>query len=187
MHLHRVTYIFIPLAGADLGRGFMIALKRVSIAIAIILCALLISVVIKAMRINRRATKKRGAACGNCDYDLRGLPQLRCPECGYSVDAAGVSCSEFPRPLYPFGRSFLWTGIVLGVGVLIVPLKPVWIGCYYGLVMFGIGSGGLYLIRLSHQDRLRDWRVQSSAFFTNAADEGPGVDSPRPANERGRS
>jgi membrane associated rhomboid family serine protease len=31
----------------------------------------------------RRHIRTRAGHCENCDYDLRGLPEPRCPECGY--------------------------------------------------------------------------------------------------------
>ena len=58
------------------------------------------------------------AQCGHCDYDVRGLPEPICPECGSDLRIIGVKTVREP-PLRDFaGLAFYF---LLG-GILIVPL-----------------------------------------------------------------
>jgi len=56
--------------------------------------------------------------CLNCGYDLRGLPENRCPECGRAFDAADPA--SYLSKLKS-GRRYLFLAI-LGVAMLLLPL-----------------------------------------------------------------
>jgi hypothetical protein len=76
-------------------------------------------------------------ACPLCDYNLRGLVEPRCPECGYRFEWAEVIDPSLRPPPYLFEhaqrrpvRSFLWTQVAgfaptIFFGRLLRPTHPV--------------------------------------------------------------
>lgn len=40
------------------------------------------------------AREEVGGSCPKCGYDLRGLPEPRCPECGAAVDPSAIRSAE---------------------------------------------------------------------------------------------
>lgn len=42
------------------------------------------AVIVFGLAVARRATRRKRGRCPSCGYDIRGLPEPRCPECGMS-------------------------------------------------------------------------------------------------------
>lgn len=47
-----------------------------------------VEVALGTRRLYRRRKRRKMGRCAECDYDLRGLPEPRCPECGTPFDEA---------------------------------------------------------------------------------------------------
>ena len=57
----------------------------------------------------------RAGHCVKCGYDLYGLPEPRCPECGTGFAVAAMHGPAPVRPAYPLGLMVLWVVVVFPV------------------------------------------------------------------------
>ena len=89
-------------------------------------CALVFALVHWCV-VSARSAQVENPVCGVCAYDVRGLIEPRCPECGTAFSAGGIRSREFPRPVYPLGILVVWitifpvvgTGMFLGLNYLV--------------------------------------------------------------------
>ena len=61
---------------------------------------------------------KRDVACSRCGYNLRGLRDTTCPECGSAIDISAIT----PRPAPPITRRFQSSRAAAALGCAIGPL-----------------------------------------------------------------
>jgi hypothetical protein len=173
-HLHAMAHAvtlqhhLIPiLAGHDMGRDMQMFLIKVAVALAIIPCTLLLTVLVRAVKGVRRR-KSNDAICGHCGYSVRGLLEPRCPECGSPFAAVGICSPEFPRPEYSWEVSILYSGLVLAVGIVMLPptLDRRW--TIPAILVLGVVWGGIiHRFQGAHRGRLRAWREKSSNAFNH--------------------
>lgn len=78
--------VYVPLATAILGSGFGLAPVAASWA----------EVAYVAVQRYRRTARLRGDRCVHCNYDLRGTPSDRCPECGSTREGEPVTSNSRP-------------------------------------------------------------------------------------------
>ena len=68
-----------------------------SVAVPLVIPAVLFAI-FPGIELARRRRRFRGGSprlCVHCDYDLRGLPEPRCPECGTPFDEAATGPQRF--------------------------------------------------------------------------------------------
>ncbi len=57
-------------------------------------------------------------SCGACGYNVRGLSQLSCPECGADLREVGILTPNMRRGIGPIGGVVLWSVIQLLPGMI---------------------------------------------------------------------
>ena len=87
--------------------------------------------------------------CTACNFDLRGLPASRCPECGRAFNAADAT-TFFERPRSAFAR--LLPRILLTIGLLAI---------------LGIAIGGYTVYLAIHNAFEAEERLQTSRIVCN--------------------
>jgi hypothetical protein len=100
-----------------------------------------------------------GALCLRCNYELRDLPQHRCPECGQPFDPVRLETMNLGRPLGGFARFVLgplswptlFAAAVPTLFVLWIAIDPT---CYADplpetalLVFYALAVGAILLVR----------------------------------------
>src|SRR5690606_21037158 len=105
-----------PAAGGR-GRRCGVVCNGLWAAVLLVIVAVLIARLWRGLTLPRGA--RREPACGGCGYAVRGLSELRCPECGADLREAGILT---PRMLVRWrgsasGLVLAWTLLVVLVGV----------------------------------------------------------------------
>lgn len=83
----------------------------------------------------RRRRAGKGSACGQCGYDVRGLPTFTCPECGSDLRQVGIrSGAASGNPLLLLARAIAssWKRLVLWTVAYIIVMA----GVMYGAITF---------------------------------------------------
>jgi hypothetical protein len=101
--------------------------------------------------------------CPNCGYDLRDIPEQRCPECGFGYDHAGIKAVAGQRAcdvLAAYRRAVF--GSAFAAAIALVPLSAAWIGD--PIIRFGMALGLLWTTEIARRvtggERLRDWAAE---------------------------
>lgn len=87
----------------------------------LIACSLVLWMALRLF--TRRAGRRIHApSCRRCLYNLTGLQSRVCPECGNELDASGILKPNQLVPLNRLTRVSIWTAIIAGLAVFVVPL-----------------------------------------------------------------
>ncbi len=70
----------------------------------------------------RAYLSERDAACPTCGYNLRGLGQCTCPECG---DGLSLTVTNYPSRMagYTFGLVCLTSSVILGLFLAVIEFR----------------------------------------------------------------
>lgn len=92
-------------------------------------------------------------SCPKCGYDLYGIPETRCPECGFGFDFAA---------LRDLGASVLWQRHVVAQVVIERALMSVALVAYTVLGNLGItGRHRVYIVAVAYVSAFATWAVLS--------------------------
>lgn len=101
--------------------------------------------------------------CPNCGYDLRGIPEQRCPECGFGYDHAGIKTLAGQRAcdmLAAYRHAVF--GSAFAAAIALVSLSAGWIPA--PAIRFGMVLVLLWITevvrRTTAGERLRDWSAE---------------------------
>ena len=98
-------------------------MQSISLAGIVLLLFLVVcfGLLMAAFLLGRRAGNRGGAStCGNCGYDVTGLTDLRCPECGSDLRQVGIIAGGTRRALSPYFIAGIW--VVALTMVMVVPM-----------------------------------------------------------------
>lgn len=77
---------------------------------------------------NEAVTLEEHLACPKCGYDLHGIPEARCPECGFGYDAAAIRAMAVHAESMRFGAARKLTGRATIVVAFALPVACVRFG-----------------------------------------------------------
>lgn len=95
-----------------------------------------------------------GLTCPRCRYDLTGLPEPRCPECGLAFDWAAVRAAALRRPVIAFERLRGWRRVggfvATWLCVILLPIRFARQACQSVSTGRGLLFGGIcFLLALA--------------------------------------
>jgi hypothetical protein len=98
----------------------MVSWLLIIIGIAFVVLVGIAGVLIFHFVRQRRAAAQGGdPVCGQCGYNVRGLPTFTCPECGSDLRTVGIVTPGQRRPLGRLARAVIWT-LILPVPALLI-------------------------------------------------------------------
>jgi hypothetical protein len=96
----------------------------------IALGAIGVVVVVLLIYLRRRNPIQEEPICGQCGYNVTGLPSSFCPECGSDLRAVGIIAAGSRKPLPPLVKGILWSlflpapATIISIAIIvIVPLE----------------------------------------------------------------
>jgi hypothetical protein len=99
--------------------GFPVPAFSIILLILLLALAGLAGAVILALL--RHCAQTTSSACGNCGYEVRGLPTFICPECGCDLREVGIHAPGMRRSVGALPRVVVWT-LLLPLPAFIVTL-----------------------------------------------------------------
>ena len=114
-----------------------------------------------------RRSPHEAVPCPNCGYNLKGVPDIRCPECGHAFSLDWIYSSDYcsPNARRWVARSRSIAAFVLiGGAIVFVLLSP---GCvsFFGLTLLVAILGALYYHSVAHEHQYRKFASLRSPAF----------------------